>query len=376
MGKTKTCSCYAAVVIALVVILRLGVGCHFLYEGLWKMDPDNGFSSKGFLGQAKGPTKDFYYMFLPDLGGEGRLHMEEAYQVKFQNNEVVPGSRKRLGGTLPVFEKEWFHYFDAYRAKYNLDAEGAKDQLDEAKAILNQYVTSLREYTLENREEIRGFIASKARFEESLEKTKNNAEYQRIRDWDAQMKYRNEGEKFAAEPEAMGVNLQLALWDVLTPEQKAVGRLPEMAYGVNRNPIMRWIDSLPYISVIAHPTTMSMLDMLVTFGLSAIGLCLILGFCTRLAALGGALFMFNVVLSQFPWPTVYPYPSDMIGHSMVWNKDSIEMALLLLLAALPSGRWAGLDWFIWTCCGRYVYRWLGFEKDPLVPNALNVEPCN
>ena len=128
MGKTKTCSCYAAVVIALVVILRLGVGCHFLYEGLWKMDPDNGFSSKGFLGQAKGPTKDFYYMFLPDLGGEGRLHMEEAYQVKFQNNEVVPGSRKRLGWTLPVFEKEWFHYFDAYRAKYNLDAEGAKDQ--------------------------------------------------------------------------------------------------------------------------------------------------------------------------------------------------------------------------------------------------------
>ncbi len=86
--------------------------------------------------------------------------------------------------------------------------------------------------------------------------------------------------------------------------------------------------------------------------------------------------MFNVVLSQFPWPTVYPYPSDMIGHSMVWNKDSIEMALLLLLAALPSGRWAGLDWFIWTCCGRYVYRWFGLEKDPLVPNALNVEPCN
>ena len=60
MGKTKTCSCYAAVVIAIVVILRLGVGCHFLYEGLWKMNPDNGFSSKGYLGQAKGPTKEFY----------------------------------------------------------------------------------------------------------------------------------------------------------------------------------------------------------------------------------------------------------------------------------------------------------------------------
>ncbi len=341
------------------------------------MNPDNGFSAKGFLGQAKGPTKGFYYMFLPDLGGEARLQMSEVYRTELSDDgNVVPGSSKRIGWTLPVFEKQWFEYFKEYCQKYNLNDPDAAPQLKAAKAIMSQYVLSLREYTLENREEIRGFVASKARFEKALKSTKNNAEYQRIRDWDAQMKYRNEGEKFAKTPNDMGANMELALWDVLTPEQKEAGRLPELAYGSNRNCLMRAVAKLPFIEKFAHPTTMGLLDLTVTLGLSAIGLCLMLGFCTRLAALGGACFMFNVVLSQFPWPTVYPYPSDMIGHSMVCNKDSIEMMLLLLLAALPSGRWGGLDWFVWNGCGKYIYRWFGIEKDPLVPDVLNAEPCN
>lgn len=376
MGKTKTCSCYAAAVIAIVVILRLAVGCHFLYEGLWKMDPANGFSAKGFLGQAKGPTKEFYYMFLPDLGGEDRIKMAEVYKVGIENGIVQDGTTKRIGWTMPVFEKEWYAYFDQYRRTYKIDLPENKEVKKEAKKILDQYVLSLREYTLENREDIRGFVASKARFNQSLASTKNNAEYQRIRDWDAQMKYRGEGEKFASEPTKMGENLELDLWNILTPEQKKAGRLPELAYGSNRNALMRVVAELPFINKFASGTTMGMLDLTVTLGLSAIGLCLILGFCTRLAALGGACFMFNVVLSQFPWPTVYPYPSDMIGHSMVCNKDSIEMLLLILLAVLPAGRWAGLDWFLWTFFGQYIYRWYGIEKDPLVPECMNVEPCN
>ena len=339
------------------------------------MIPSNDFTPQGFLGQAKGPTKEFYYSFLPDLGGENRLQMAEVYKVKLDRGAVVDGSTKRLGWTLPVFEKEWFAYFQKYCERYGLDSELNVDQKAEAKAIFDQYVVSLREYAVENRDDIRGFLGSKNRFEKSLKATKNNAEYQRIRDWDAQMKYRNEGEKFAKEPETMGENMQLALWDVLTPEQKRLGRLQEITYGENNNCIMRAIAALPGISKIADPSTLGLLDITVTLGLSAIGICLILGFCSRLAALGGACFMFNVVLSQFPWPTVYPYPSDMIGHSMVCNKDSVEMLILILLAILPAGRWAGLDWFLWNFCGKFVYKWYGITRDPLVPDCMNPEPC-
>ncbi len=384
MGKTKSCCRYAAVVVALIVLLRVGVGCHFLYEGLWKMDKSNGFSSKGFLGMAKGPTKDLYYMFLPDLGGEERIQMAEVYRVVMQGGENV--GQKRVGWTLPVIEKEWYAYYDAFLKKYDLDEldgveaddpelQGLKSQREAARDIFNQYVLSLREYTLENREDFRGFVASKRRFEEALAKSKNDAEYQRIRDWDAQLKYRNEGEKFAAVPVAMGENLQLALWNVLTPEQKAKGELTPIAYGANKSAIMNAVAKIPCLKNIAVPTTMGALDLAVTLGLSAIGLCLMLGLCTRLACLGGALFMINVVLSQFPWPTVYPYPPEVVGHSMVFNKDTIELVVLLVLASLPAGRWGGLDWFLWNCVGQNLYRYFGIEKDP-IPEVLQVESCN
>ncbi len=314
-------------------------------------------------------------MFLPDLGGEERLQMAEAFKVKLEDGEVVKEETKRIGWTFPVIEKEWFAYFAKYREKYGLNAPENEEQLNEAKAIFDQYVLSLREYVLENREDIRGFVASKARFEKTLAATKNDAEYQRIRDWDAQMKYRNEGEKFASEPVKMGENMQLDLWNVLKPSQKQAGELSKITYGSDKNCIMRCVAKLPFINRFAQPSTMGMLDLAVTLGLAAIGLCLMLGFCTRLAALGGACFLFNVVLSQFPWPTCYPYPSDMIGHSMVFNKDTIEFFILLLLAALPSGRWCGLDWFVWNFCGQYAYAWCGI-KDRLIPCSMRAEACN
>ena len=52
---------------------------------------------------------------------------------------------------------------------------------------------------------------------------------------------------------------------------------------------------------------MKQINFAVTFALTAIGLCLMLGFCTPLAALGGAAFMCFVVLTQPAWPTIYPH---------------------------------------------------------------------
>lgn len=361
MSKTKTCGCYAAIVITLIVILRIGVGWHFLYEGIWKTDPSNEFSAKGFLGMAKGPVKEFYYMFLPDLGGEERLQMAEVVRAAVnKDGEIVKDTRQRIGWTLPVIEREWYKYYGEYREKYDLINDEAR--LAEARKIFDQYVLSLREYTLENREDIRSFLASKRRFEKRIDATKNEAEYQRIRDWDDQIKYRNEGEKFAKEPVAMGENLQLDLWNLLTPEQRKAGQLSEITYGENRCPLMKCVAKLPWINTFAEPSTMGFLDLMVTVGLSAIGLCLMLGLCTRLAAFGGALFMLNVVLSQYPWPTVYPYPSDMIGHSMIFNKDSVELLILLVLTVVPAGRWGGLDWFLWNLFGKNVCKWYGVEE--------------
>ena len=347
-------------IIVLLVLTRLAIGWHFLFEGLWKMQPENDFSAKGFLGMAKGPTKGFYYMFLPDLDGAERLQMAEVVEGKMENGTFVKS--KSLGWTLPVFETEWYGFYDKFLKQYNLTDE----QKTACDAIFNQYVASLRECSVEQRDAIREFLGGRERFEKHLATT-HTAEHQKIWDWDQQMKLRSEGSAMATVPEKMGENMRLALWEELTGSQKATGDLPPLVYGTNKIPGAEIVTKIPVVKDFAKPTRLGFLDLMVTVGLSAIGVCLMCGFCTRLAALAGAAFMFNVCLSQFPWPTVYPYSPEVVGHFMVFSKDSAELLALLILAAFPTGRWAGLDWFLWNFGGKYIMRLYGCKKDPLTP---------
>ena len=102
------------------------------------------------------------------------------------------------------------------------------------------------------------------------------------------------------------------------------------------------------------------IDFAVTFGLTAIGLCLMLGLCTPLAALGGACFMCFVVLTQSAFPGFYPPDPHVVGHSLLVNKDFIEMLALLVIAATRAGRWGGLDVFV----SRWILRPLFSRKSP------------
>ena len=368
MGVKKV-SFWTGVFIVAVVILRMAIGCHFLYEGLWKMDPANGFSAKGFLGIAKGPTAELYYKMLPDLTGVERLQMAEAVEGEMVDGKFVAGQSQ--GWTLPVFETAWFKYYDKYLAKYGLDQESAAEQRKKTDAVFNQYIGSLRECTLEQRDAIRELMGSRKRFEAKQKLKTDGAEHQKVWDWDTKLKLRNEGDAMASVPEKMGANMQLALWDELTPQQKALGELPPIAYGSNYIPGISFIQKIPVIKEFAVPSRMGLLDLCVTIGLSAIGLCLILGLCTRLAALGGAIFMVNVVLTQFPWPTVYPHAPEVVGHSMVVSKDTVELLALILLIILPAGRWGGLDWFLWNCGGKQLVRLYHGKKDPLTPEITS-----
>ncbi len=336
-----------------MVLTRVAIGWHFLYEGIWKMQPENDFSAKGFLGMAKGPTKDFYYLFLPDLDGAERLQMAEV---------VAADKSQSFGWTLPVFETEWYSFYQKFIEQY----APTEEQRKKCDAIFNQYVASLRSCTVEQRDAIREFLGGRERFEKHL-RTTHTAEHQRIWDWDQQMKLRNEGSKMASVPEQMGENMRLALWEELTAEQKMKGDLPTLVYGSNRFCGASIVTKIPCIKAFAKPSRLGLLDLMVTVGLSAIGLCLMCGFCTRLAALCGAAFMVNVCLSQFPWPSVYPYSPDVVGHFMVFSKDSAELFALLILAVFPVGRWGGLDWFLWNIIGKRIFRTYGCKKDPLSP---------
>jgi uncharacterized membrane protein YphA (DoxX/SURF4 family) len=70
------------------------------------------------------------------------------------------------------------------------------------------------------------------------------------------------------------------------------------------------------------------------------------GLFTRFFCLAGGVFLASILLSQPAWPTIYPPLPPSAGHSLVVNKEFIEMIAMLALATTPVGRWAGLDFFI------------------------------
>ncbi|MDC0176248.1 hypothetical protein OAJ60_04880 [Planctomycetaceae bacterium] len=89
------------------------------------------------------------------------------------------------------------------------------------------------------------------------------------------------------------------------------------------------------------PTRINQIDALTMWGLAAIGVLLISGLCSRLAAVAGAALLFSFYLAMPPWPGVPPAPGP--EHSLWVNKNLIEVFALLVLASVPTGRWFGLD---------------------------------
>ena len=89
-------------------------------------------------------------------------------------------------------------------------------------------------------------------------------------------------------------------------------------------------------------TSLDLLNQLTIFGLIAMGICLIAGFLTPLAALSAAAFLAMIYLSMPPWPGLPPNPKAE-GHYWIVSKNLIELIACLVIATTPSGHWIGLD---------------------------------
>jgi len=79
----------------------------------------------------------------------------------------------------------------------------------------------------------------------------------------------------------------------------------------------------------------------VTWALLILGGLMILGFFSRISALGAAVLLFSFYMAMPPFPGVPPAPGP--EHSLIVNKNLIEVIACLSLAALPTGRWFGID---------------------------------
>ena len=94
--------------------------------------------------------------------------------------------------------------------------------------------------------------------------------------------------------------------------------------------------------IVSSPSVLKAVDFLNIWGLIAVGLGLMLGLFTRVAAVSGAVLLFMYYLINPPLIGLeYSIPAE--GNYMIVNKTLIEVAALVLLAVFPTGSFAGLD---------------------------------
>ncbi|MBN1393782.1 MAG: DoxX family protein [Pirellulales bacterium] len=308
-----------ALAVVALVALRLGLGCHFLYEGAWKIKNYDTFTSEPFLTQAKGPLAGLFYAMVPDIHGRRQLRLEtDADGDPVIYNEITA----RWDGIRDDF-LEYYRPDDpndeGAAAKHEKLARGAEHNY---KLLCNR----LKKYLELNAEKIEAYFEALDRHENDKERL-HGAPFQKERRWNQMMLLRQEAAGWIKDIENQERAWKNTLYGLLDDEQKKIGAPPEVGW----NPFT-W-------------SRMQLIDFTVTASLTAIGICLMLGLCTPLAALGGAGFMCFVVMTQPAFPGIYPPDSAVVGHALLVNKDFIEMLALLAVAFTSAGRWGGLDFF-------------------------------
>jgi uncharacterized membrane protein YphA (DoxX/SURF4 family) len=305
-----------------IILLRIAIGWHFLYEGCEKvqatLEGKEPFSAEIYLRNANGPLGPYFRGMLPDVDSKEKL---DPVNLKTSWKDDV---------------------------SYIADHYGfAPDQREKAQKILDE---SLRWADFwfadpENVEKIRkydrdlGLVSATDSDPNALTFEKERAaDARRSVDADrrslilpltGQEKALREGVAKLAPPDqvkAAGATRNA----VLTLLQKAgLGAGSPGETQATSTPPVRW-------------TSLDVLNALTMYGLIAIGFCLMVGFLTPLAALSAAAFLAMIYLSMPPWPGLPANPKAE-GHYLIVSKNLIELIACMLIATTPNAHWIGFD---------------------------------
>ncbi len=300
-----------------LILLRLSIGWHMFYEGLSKVESTETaqpFSSEGYLRNATGPLAEEFREMIPDVNSLKVLDRDSLYE-------------------------SWENELQSVADHYQLDAkqkEAAEMRLAETKAQADAWFEDpeIVQRIANYRDEIKLYYGPEAprpvmAFErERVAEKRAELEVTRrelidpIEDWSTDL---------------------LTSWTDLAGEDRveAVGSYQS-----------EW-DQLDWINAMTM------------YGLMIVGLFLIFGFLTPLAALGAAGFLLMFYLSQPPFPWLPKSP--LAEGTYLWvNKNLIEMLACLVLASTPSGLWFGID--------ALLFGWIGRRRATAEASATSASP--
>ncbi len=273
-----------------IFALRLAVGWHFFTAGVekWK---DPGFRSSHFLNQSVGPLALWYQSWVPDSLGQERLD-------------------------LHARRDSWVARKDELVARVGRE----KAKTKRAEKQLKNHLKKLDQFAAAHQ----GAIAEHLR------------EVQRL-------------QRAAADPSMQGVDFGIQ-W-LASQRRKLVAQadawgadLAELEADCNRDLIAAVEIDPATVELPDDPSQKSTVDHAVTWLTLSVGILLMIGLMTPIAAMVGASFLLAVMLSQPFWVR---------GADLTFlHYQLVELAALFCLAATRAGRWGGIDFFWSGFAGR------------------------
>src|SRR5579862_2380853 len=351
-----------------LVLLRIVIGWHFLFEGLEKLDswyhgPREGhpvWSAGGYLSESQGPMAWWFRQQAgePDKEALARL--------------TLP---KEPGKLPTAVEKQWSDHFDAFVAHYDLGHMQAvqpenlgtlavfpampfpggvpwpalgrslprsQPQLDLAKDDLDAArLTALQWFTHGSRQ-----VPSKLPgVDEKLTETTP----QRIAAYKSKLSQLAEIEQKgmpAFDRDVWKDHYRTLKKEIATLRTELLRDLDKPfndAMAVAKFRLSKaQRDKEPVPQPPAATTNLDRINFVTRWGLTIVGACLLLGLFTRTACVAAASFllMFSLAMPALPWLPANPRAE---GHYQFIDKNVIEMIALFTLATTQSGKWLGLD---------------------------------
>ena len=318
-----------------LILLRLAIGWHFLFEGLEKIHSDN-WTSAGYLREATGPLAERFR----DLAGDPVLDRMKPLPLAAGEDPGRTPPHRRMPAQL---QREWQQYFERFGQHYKLNDE----QQETARRIFEQRQDQTSLWLLQGKKQVKRTapwgpavdreMTTPERLQEYRDKLKTVRQVQdeELRRFGSDVNAKLKTAKADAGWVRSELNADLndqtnemvkALRTVeLTPDQKKLEPLPYAVELTWRDwGLLQWSDAIA------------------KYGLIAVGIALLIGLLTRTACVAGASFLLLFYLAMPPLLGMPDNPRAE-GHYLFINKNIIEMLALLALATTRSGRWVGLD---------------------------------
>jgi uncharacterized membrane protein YphA (DoxX/SURF4 family) len=301
-----------------IILLRIAIGWHFLYEGTEKYESTrygkDAFSAEIYLRNANGPLATRFRELLPDVDGRETLDLTKLKASWRSDVEWIVG---------------YFGFSEAQRAQ-------ASRQLDEAERWADRWFSDP-----ENAEKRKKYFHELDQLE-ATEQNPQSLSFELERAWDARRSLDADRRAQIGPIAERGKALRDAVAKFATSEQVQDAKAPLLSRIAPKAYPATDRDAISIADAARPWTQLDWINFATTYGLIAIGGCLILGFLTPLAALGAAAFLGMIYLSMPPWPGLPPNPKTE-GHYFIVSKNLIELIACMVIATTPSGHWIGLD---------------------------------